>query len=136
MHRDRARSNTSRRLLVAVATALVGLLVLAGCGASPQVTSPARDGGLPVMYEFYTDWWPSCIEVKPVVDGLKAQYAGKVDFKLYDVDKSAEGAQLADEYGAQYVPTFVFLNADGTVSEQLVGALSEEQLTAALDKLK
>jgi hypothetical protein len=56
MHRDRARSNTSRRLLVAVATALVGLLVLAGCGASPQVTSPARDGGLPVMYEFYTDW--------------------------------------------------------------------------------
>jgi thioredoxin-like negative regulator of GroEL len=74
--------------------------------------------------------------VKPVVDGLKQQYEGTVEFKLYDVEKNAEGAKLADQFGAQYVPTFVFVNADGSLSEQLVGALSEAQLKAALDKLK
>jgi len=74
--------------------------------------------------------------MKPVVDGLKKQYEGKVEFKLYDVEKDAEGAQLATDFGAQFVPTFVFVNADGSESEQIVGEVSEAQLKKALDKLK
>ncbi len=74
--------------------------------------------------------------MKPVVDGLKQEYEGTVEFKLYDVEKSAEGADLATKYGAQFVPTFVFLNADGTTSETIVGAVTKAQMKAALDKLK
>jgi len=74
--------------------------------------------------------------MKPVVDGLKQEYEGTVEFKLYDVEKSAEGADLASTFGAQFVPTFVFVNADGATSETIVGAVSEAKLRAALDKLK
>jgi thiol:disulfide interchange protein len=74
--------------------------------------------------------------MKPVVDGLKQEYEGTVEFKLYDVEKSAEGEKLMQQYGAQFVPTFVFVNADGTTSETLVGAVTEAKMKAALDKLK
>lgn len=74
--------------------------------------------------------------MKPVVDRLREQYKGKVEFKLYDVDTSAEGSQLMQQFKAQYVPTFVFVNRDGTVSQQKVGETSEADLVAVLDALR
>ena len=71
----------------------------------------------------------------PVVNGLKSEYEGEVEFRLLNVEKDAEGARLADSFGAQYVPTFVFVNADGTQSGQLVGTQSEDQMRKELDKL-
>ena len=71
----------------------------------------------------------------PVVNGLKSEYEGKVEFRLLNVEKDAEGARLADSFGAQYVPTFIFVNADGTQSGQLVGTQSEDQMRKELDKL-
>ena len=74
--------------------------------------------------------------MKPVVDRLKQQYEGKVEFKLYDVDKSQEGQDLMSRFNAQYVPTFVFVNKDGSVSTQKVGETAESDMQAALDALK
>jgi len=73
--------------------------------------------------------------MKPVVDRLKKQYEGKVEFKLYDVDSSAEGNQLMSQFNAKYVPTFVFINKDGSISTQKVGETSEADMKSALDAL-
>jgi len=74
--------------------------------------------------------------MKPVVDRLRQSYKGKVEFRLYDVDNNPKSDQLMKQYNAQYVPTFVFLNRDGTVSQQKVGETSEAEMKAALDALK
>lgn len=74
--------------------------------------------------------------MKPVVDGLQQQYQGKVEFKRYDVDNSAEGSQLMQQFGAQYVPTFVFVNRDGSVATQKVGEMSAAELQQTLASLK
>ncbi len=74
--------------------------------------------------------------MKPVVDRLSQEYEGRVEFRLYDVDKSEEGTQLMRQYGAQYVPTFVFLNSDGSEADRAVGELSEDQMRRMLDSLK
>ena len=74
--------------------------------------------------------------MKPVVDRLKQQYEGKVEFRLYDVDTSDEGNQLMGQFNAKYVPTFVFVNKDGSVSTQKVGETSEADMKKALDALK
>jgi len=71
----------------------------------------------------------------PIVDGLKDEYEGQVEFRLYDVDKDQEGAALMSQYGAQYVPTFVFVNSDGSVAEQVVGETSVDAMRAKLDAL-
>ena len=74
--------------------------------------------------------------MKPVVDRLKQEYEGKVTFKLYNVESDQEGQALAQQYGAQYVPTFVFVKSDGSVLETKVGETSEDDLKAALDALQ
>ena len=70
-----------------------------------------------------------------MVDRLKSEYEGRVEFRLLNVDTDAEGAALASELGAQFVPTFVFLNADGSKSDMFAGG-TEDQIVKALDKLK
>jgi len=74
--------------------------------------------------------------MKPVVNRLKTEYEGKVDFQLYNVETSSVGGSLAQKYGVTAVPTFIFLSSDGSVSSQAAGALSESELKKTLDALK
>lgn len=74
--------------------------------------------------------------MQPVVDRLEEKYAGKVEFRLVNVDTDPQGSALMQKYGAQYVPTFVLLNADGSVGDQIVGEVEESKLAEAIDRLK
>jgi len=74
--------------------------------------------------------------MEPVVDRLEKQYEGKVEFRRYDVEKDAEGSKLMQQFKAQYVPTFVFINSDGTTVAMKVGEQSESQMEKQLDALK
>lgn len=74
--------------------------------------------------------------MKPVVDRLSEEYEGVVEFRLYDVDKDEEGAELMRRYGVQYVPTFVFVGSDGVEVDRAVGEVSEEQMRRMLDSLE
>lgn len=72
----------------------------------------------------------------PVVDRLKNEYRDVVEFRLVNVETDAGGAQLASDFGVQFVPSFVLLGSDGTQQDLLVGEMSEEQLRAAIDALQ
>lgn len=72
----------------------------------------------------------------PVVDGLIPEYEDSVAIRKYDVDASAEGLELANEYGIQYVPSFVFVSSSGEHVDTIIGEVSESALTSALDDLE
>jgi thioredoxin-like negative regulator of GroEL len=75
--------------------------------------------------------------MKPVVDGLVQKYAGTYEIRIMNSSSGdPEVATLADKFGIQYVPTFVFVNTDGSVSDQIVGAVPASRLEEALAKLK
>lgn len=73
--------------------------------------------------------------MKPVVDGLQPQYEGQVEFRIINVETDPEGAALMQQFRAQYVPTFVFLSADGEVVDQVIGEVEEDVLKEKLDAL-
>ena len=72
----------------------------------------------------------------PIVDGLIGEYEDTVAIRKYNVDSSDEGAALADRFEVRFVPTFVFVNADGEVVDTIIGEVPESTLKKALDKLK
>lgn len=74
--------------------------------------------------------------MKPVVDRLKQEYEGRVEFRIYDVDSSEEGQELMRQYGAQYVPTFVFVGSDGIEVGRAVGEVAESEMRRWLDSLE
>ena len=73
--------------------------------------------------------------MKPVVDGLKEQYKGKIDFFRWDPSVDQQGNDLANAVKAEYVPTFVFFNAKGEKVDMVVGGMDKAALQAKLDAL-
>lgn len=72
-----------------------------------------------------------------MVDGLVKKYSGRYDMKVVNLSNGdAQDRVLAQSYGVEYVPTFVFLNRDGSVSSTKVGSLRAEQIEAELAKLQ
>ncbi|MDO8847609.1 MAG: thioredoxin family protein [Coriobacteriia bacterium] len=72
----------------------------------------------------------------PVVNGLIPEYEGTVAIRMYNVDTSDEGAALANEYGIQFVPSFVFVSSSGEHMDTIIGEVSESALMGALDDLE
>ena len=62
------------------------------------------------------------------------EYEGRVVF--VDAVTTEPSAQaVIDRYPTQYIPTSVFIGADGGVADTVVGPLSEADLHARLDAL-
>jgi len=72
----------------------------------------------------------------PVVNGLIPKYEGTVAIRTYDVESSTAGIELANEYGIQYVPSFVFVSSTGEHVDTIIGEVSEGTLKSALDALE
>ena len=75
--------------------------------------------------------------MKPVVDRLRNEYAGRADVKRMSLDGDDANAEaLANAVGVQYVPTFVFVDSKGVQQSLVVGEMSESDIRARLDTLK
>ncbi len=72
----------------------------------------------------------------PIVDGLTDEYEDRVAVRKYNVAESAKGAALAEEFGVQFVPTFVFVDSEGELVDMLIGEVAESALRAALDDIE
>lgn len=57
-----------------------------------------------VVVEFYASWCPHCQRMMPIVSQIKELLAGQVNIYQFDID---ENASLAQENGADSVPTFI-----------------------------
>ena len=73
--------------------------------------------------------------MKPVVDRLSTQFTN-VEFRRYNMENSQEGQQLAQQVGAQYVPTFLFFDSKGNKVDMVVGGMTEAALKAKIAALK
>jgi thioredoxin-like negative regulator of GroEL len=74
--------------------------------------------------------------MKPVVDRLEKAYAGKVDVKRMSLNgDDAAAEKLATQFGVQYVPTFVLVDAKGVRQDFVVGETPEADLRAKMDAL-
>ena len=78
-------------------------------------------GTRPAVIDFYTTWCGPCKMMAPIVEEMAKTYAGKVDFYKVDIDKEQE---LAQTFGIQSIPTFLFIPVKGKPSAQM-GAMQK-----------
>ena len=69
--------------------------------------------------------------VKPVVDGIEGEFAGRLKVIRLNVQDPA-GKALSQEYGFQYTPTFVLLDGDGHEIWRSVFVIEPAQLRSRL----
>jgi thiol-disulfide isomerase/thioredoxin len=73
----------------------------------------------------------ACVTLKPVVDGIESEYAGRLLVLRVDVQSSV-GKAMGREYNIIATPSFVFFDAKGAVVWRSVGTLQVNQVREAL----
>lgn len=64
-----------------------------------------------------------------------AQKGGKISVKFYDVNRTSEGAKLANKYNVSTIPTLIFLDKNGKVVKRMVGYQSQSEIESAFRSL-
>ncbi len=85
----------------------------------------------PVLVDFWAVWCGPCKMIKPHVEALADEYAGRVKVVSVDVDNEHE---IAEKYGIMSIPTLFFFK-DGKVVDQQVGAVSKKDIASKMDSL-
>ena len=90
------------------------------------------EGKHPAVIDFYTTWCGPCKMMAPIVEEMAKAYAGKVDFYKVDIDKEQE---LAQTFGIQSIPTFLFIPVKGKPTIQM-GAMPKETFEKMVKEIR
>jgi len=83
-----------------------------------------------IVKKFGAEWCGPCRALKPVIEQLKEEFAGKATIIEYDVDYSPEESQ---QYNVTSIP-LVVVEKDGVIVERFQGLSSKLAYTNAINE--
>ena len=84
----------------------------------------------PVMVDFFSPTCGPCRMLAPVIDSMARKFYGRVIIAKLDTSRNQTAA---NQYRIKGVPTLLFFK-NGTLADQVTGALPEQELTRLLEE--
>lgn len=98
--------------------------------AAPSASSATAR--LPKLVDLGADKCIPCKMMAPILEGLKREYAGRLEVEFIDVWKNPEAGE---RYGIQMIPTQIFYDAEGRERARHVGFIGKEDILAKFREL-
>ena len=93
-----------------------------------KVLLPAQD--VPVVVDFWAPWCEPCKVLKPLLEKLAEEYAGRFLLAMVNADENPE---LSQHFGVRSIPTVKVL-FQGQLVDEFSGSLPEAQIREFLDR--
>jgi thioredoxin 1 len=93
---------------------------------------PASSARLPKLIDLGADKCVPCKAMAPILEGLKKEYAGKLEVEFIDVWKSPDAGKA---YGVEMIPTQIFFDATGRELYRHVGFFGKEDILGQWNEL-
>lgn len=93
----------------------------------------AKSSGKTIFIDAYTEWCGPCKRMAATTfmdDGVAKLFNGKFINMKIEMEKSADGPNVAKMYGVKAYPTLLFIDGEGKLKKSVVGLQSAEQLLA------
>lgn len=114
--------------VVAAVLAAAGVVtVRKGAPEAPRSVEPASARPLPRMVDVGADRCVPCKAMAPILEGLRTEYAGRLEVTFVDVWRFPD---LAAPYGVRIIPTQIFFGPDGRELARHQGFMSREEILA------
>ncbi len=84
-----------------------------------------------VVVDFWAEWCAPCKLIKPILQDLAQEYAGRVKFVSLDIDESID---IAQRYKIRSIPCLIGFK-DGAEVDRLVGSRPKEYLRSWIDQV-
>ena len=99
-------------------------------GSESAASAPSDE--LPKLIDLGADKCIPCKMMAPILEELKAEYAGRMEVQFIDVWKNPDAGK---RYGIQLIPTQIFFDASGTELFRHSGFFSKEDILATWKEL-
>lgn len=93
-----------------------------------KVIVPSQD--VPVVVDFWAPWCEPCKQLKPLLEKLAEEYAGRFLLAMVNADENPE---ISQHFGVRSIPSVKVLY-QGQLVDEFSGALPEAQIRAFLDR--
>ena len=93
-----------------------------------KVITPSQN--IPVVVDFWAPWCEPCKTLKPLLEKLAEEYAGRFLLAMVNADENPE---ISQHFGVRSIPTVKVL-FQGQLVDEFTGALPEAQIRAFLDR--
>ncbi len=101
--------------------------------AEKKIASVSGSNSLPRLVDVGADKCIPCKMMAPILEELRAEYAGSLEVIFVDVWKKPEEG---DKYGVRMIPTQIFYDASGKELYRHLGFMSKEDILKKLQELK
>jgi thioredoxin len=111
---------------------LLNPAMLASMALSNAPATPSEKLPLPKLLDLGAGKCIPCKMMFPVLDGLKKEYAGKLEVEFIDVWQNPDAGK---QYGIEVIPTQIFYDAAGKELFRHIGFFSKDDILAKWKEL-
>lgn len=102
---------------------------------SNNIIANAKENNLPTLMTFSSTMCLDCQKMKGVISEVEKEYNSKINFvSINALDKNRKIKDYIKKYGVVLVPTMVFVDQNGNMTNKIEGYIPKEQLITELEE--